>query len=263
MDETGVAQPLPFLWALGFVVMTVAAHVAIGYLLKARRASSLRAAALPLAVAAAALGTGVWSAMALALSGEALPFALGYGPLLLAAAWGVAVLAAALGLAPWLRWRHAGAVLAGGLVLGAGTLLAQRLLLQSAGLEPAVPERLDALVLAAPMAASGAVAGLWLALLGAGQRGRHRRNWRWAAAALLAVGVSVGQELVLVSASLAARTASAQAQALPAVATTLVGGIGVPMLLIFLEADLGLRQPVVEGLVTKRRRRRRAKQPIL
>ncbi len=213
--------------------------------------------------ASVALGTGIWAAMLLGVASQDVAYELGFGVLLLLGAWLVAVAAVALPMGLMARWPNAGIVVASGLLIGIGSALAQMLVVVATGLQPGLTWRWDALALAGPMAASGSIGGLWIAFQAGGRHGRRRRVWRWLAAAMLGFAVLVCQDLVTTAAGLERQTASTYHHEIPAVAACLVAGIGVPMLLVLMWADLKLRRELRRqarvGAPTAPPRRRRVR----
>ena len=260
MDELPAPPPLaqaaPLLMVAAFVVLLLAAHVATGYTRLSVRETRPLMRWVSRACAAVALGSGLWAAMVLGLTGEAQSYALGFNGIEAAGAWAVAVLATALALAPWALGPRP--VIAGvsGALLAAAALVTQMLLVRATGLQPGVTWRAEALALAPLLAASGCIAGFWVAFIGPGQRGRLRRRWRWLAAAMLTFGVVVAQDLVLVAAGIAAQNTSEHHAALSAMKACLVAAMGAPLLMLVFEVDLSMRRGVVAGVVPQARRRR-------
>jgi hypothetical protein len=194
--------------------------------------------------------------MVLGLSTEAQSYAIGFSVVQAASAWAGAVLASALALAPWAFGQRLAIAAASGVLLAAAALATQVLLVHSTGLQPGVTWRAEALALAPLLAASGCIAGGWLAFIGPGQRGRVRRRWRWLAAAMMAFAVVIAQDLVLVAAGVAAQTASEHEAELPAMVACLLAGLVAPLLMLLFEVELTMRRGVVGGVVPKARRRR-------
>jgi NO-binding membrane sensor protein with MHYT domain len=248
------------LWVVAAGVVLLAAYVAISHLRYALRAETARQRIACTAIAAAAIGTGVWSAMLLGLAGEGLPFALGFGVVRLGAAWAAATAAGAIALPLLVRWPRPAAVVAAGLVLAAGTLAAQALVVDAAGFKPGIEWRFDALAMAGPLVAGGCVGGFWVALLVGSRRRPLKRVWRWTAAALLAVALLTGQELVATAAALPTQSASAQAHGVPVQAASLLAAVIVPLALLLLQLDLRLRRaPRDQGMSSASWRRRRVR----
>ena len=230
-----------------FVAMLMAALVALGYGRHARHVraegGSARLALWMLAAASGALGSGVWAAMVLAVSGQSLGYAVGYRPVAAVALWIGAVVLAALALAP-AAWKPRPSVVFGcGLVFGVGVALLQIGLVVAIDAEPGVVWDGAGLAFAPLVAAAGGTGALWIVFLGAGRRGKRRREWRWAAAGLVALAVVVAQDLVLTTAALAGQADSlARRGGIPASAAAAVAGLAVPMLLVAGLADLWLRR---------------------
>jgi NO-binding membrane sensor protein with MHYT domain len=264
-----LGQAAWLLWTAAVLVVMLGAHVALGYLRLAQRASAAKPKVWLAAAASAALGTGIWAAMLLGVASQDLAYELGFGVLLLAAAWCAAVAAAAVPMALMARWPNAGGVVASGLLIGAGAVVAQMLVVVATGLQPEQTWRWDAIALAGPMAASGGVGGLWIAFLAGGRQGQRRRIWRWLAAAMLGFAVLACQDLVTTAAGLDRQSASTNQHEVPAVVACLVAGIGVPMALVLLWADLKVRRELgrqarlaVPAAPVRRKRMRRRYQKL-
>lgn len=260
MDELPAPPPLaqaaPLLTVVAFFVLLLAAHVATAYTRHGLREPRPPMRWVFRTAAAVALGTGLWAAMVLGLSAEAQAYAIGFSGVGAAGAWAGAVIAAALALAPWVRVQRLAVAVASGVLLAVAALATQMLLVRATGLQPGVTWRAEALALAPLLAASGCIAGFWLAFIGPGQRGRLRRRWRWLAAAMLAFAVVIAQDLVLVAAGIAAQTASEHHAELPAMTACLVAGLVAPLLMLLFEVELVMRRGVVAGVVPRARRKR-------
>jgi NO-binding membrane sensor protein with MHYT domain len=268
MDDTPapstLSQAAPLLMLMAFVVLLLAAHVAAGYTRTAAREQRRPLQVVFRVAAAVALGSGLWAGIVLGMASEAQSYPLWFKGLMIGGAWVAAVLAAALALLPWLRRPHAAVAAVSGVLLAGAAIAVQMLSVRAAGLEPAVTWWPEALAMAPLLTASGCIFGLWLALVGGGQRGRQRRRWRWLAAAAMAFAKVVGQELVLVAAGVAAKTESVHAGEVPAMVAVLVAGVGVPLLLLLFEVELAMRRGVVNGIAPQARRKRvRQRQTVL
>jgi NO-binding membrane sensor protein with MHYT domain len=268
MDDTPapstLSQAAPLLMLVAFVTLLLAAHVASGYTRWGVREQRPLLKLVFRIAAAVALGSGLWAGIVLGMASEAQTYPLGFHRVEIAAAWGGAVFAAALALLPWLLGPRTSVAVVSGALLAGAAIAVQMLGVRAAGLSAAVTWWPEALVMAPLLAASGCIFGLWLAFVGAGQRGRQRRRWRWLAAAVIAFAIVVGQELVLVAAGVAAKTESAHVSDVPAMVAVLVAAVGVPLLLLFLEVELAMRRGVVNGVAPRARRKRvRQRQTIL
>jgi NO-binding membrane sensor protein with MHYT domain len=264
MGETGaggdsLADISALLWVLAAVVMALAVHVALGYLRFATREARPRGKALQAGFAALALGSGIWSAMLLGLASQALNYALGFSAFGLLAAWGVAVLVGALSLGLLLASMRPAVVVGAGALAAAGALFTQMLLVRALGLAPGLVWHYDALAVAAPVAASGCIGGLWLAFLAAGRSSPQRRRWRWAAAAMMGLALIGGQELVMAAAAMGTQKASLYLNQVPGEATCLVAGLAVPLVMLGLLLEQRMRRYAPGELKTPRRKRRRVR----
>lgn len=259
LESQAVAESSSVLWLLGLLVMFMAAHVAFGYLRRARYA------ALPgrrlgfCGAAALALGTGMLGAMLLGVSSQALPYGIGYRPLTLLGAWALAVAGAALTWALLLRWPRPLSVVGSGLLLAGVALGLQVLTIRSAGLRPGLVWKPEVVVLSALLASGGYSAALWAVTLGSGRSRRSAAAWRWGAAGLLAVAVVAGQELVLAAVDMLEQRSSDFQYPLQGNVLSLLASLALPMLLLILEVDLGLRRGMSEDPAAPPRRRRRVR----
>jgi len=254
-----LASASSLLWLMAVVVAVFSAQVAIGYTRQALREPRRRARVLCLAAAALVLGTGIWSAMLLGVSSDALPYPLGYRALGLAAGWLCAVLPAALAMAMLARWRRPLVVVAAGVLVGAGAVATDWVLVLAAGLLPGISWQYETIGLAGPLVASGCVGGLWIAFLAAGYAGRWRRSWRIVAAGMVGFSIIVGQELVLAAAVMSSQLSSIYRREVPATALCLLAGIAVPMLLLVLMLDLRMRRHVLDPNALPPRKRQRVR----
>jgi NO-binding membrane sensor protein with MHYT domain len=262
-SSDALAGASPLLWAMAALVAVLAAQVAFGYARHSARQTQPRSRALTLAVAAATLGTGLWSAMLLGISSQALAYPLGYAALTLVVAWVAAVLPAAAALAWLVRRPGPAPVLGSGVLIGAGALATELTLVRAAGLVPGVAWAVPWIALAGALVAGGSAAGLWITYLAGGRGGARRRGWRWGAALLVGGAVVAGQEVVMSAAAMPAQLASGHAGQVPASAACVLAGVGVPMLLLTMLLDLrlrsGLRDPgALPARPARRSRSRRA-----
>jgi NO-binding membrane sensor protein with MHYT domain len=262
MDEVNppLNEATPLLWLLALLLAWLGAHLQLGFTRGAGRQDGAFATSLHLAAAALALGSALFATMALIMSGQPVAYAVGYRGDALAAAWVLAVLASLLPAA--LLCRRPTRVSAGfsAVLFGAGAATAQAGLLWAAGLIPGLVWRLETLVLAAVLQALPAAAAYWLAFLGPGLSGRHRRRWRAVAAAVLGLALIVGPELVLSAGDMATQIASAHAEHVSLRALKLLAAVAVPVLLVLFAGRLhlgGAAAAGAEALPGRRRRRRR------
>ncbi len=259
-------EPSPLLWLMAMALALLAGHVALGFTREAHRQTGGFGKARDLALAALALGTGVFSAMALDMASQPLAYEVGYRQAVLAGAWGAAV---GIGLIPalLLAWRPSvGPALLGGAVVGVGATAVQASMLWAAGLLPGLEWHPTTLALWTALSAAAAAGALWLSLVGPGRGGRHRRRWRWLAAVLLALAMLLGAEGVLSAADMATQIGSAHTGELASRWLKLLAAVPAPALLLTLAAWLQLRrldigtdetQPAPTRSARRRRRRPR------
>ncbi|MEQ1684237.1 MAG: EAL domain-containing protein [Burkholderiaceae bacterium] len=128
----------PGLWVAVFALACLASYVALDM---ARRvlANPGRAGLAWLGGGALALGTGLWSIHFVGLSGEVLPFGIGYGAGVTLAAWAVAVTACALTLQVGVvRSPGFGRLLAAGSLLGGGVFVTLGLCFAGMRISPSI-----------------------------------------------------------------------------------------------------------------------------
>lgn len=268
MSPSSHSESSLLLWVMAAIVALLSAYLFIGWLRRAQGASGWRGVRGPVALASAALGAGMSSAMLLAMSAEGLAYALGYrwlavpalvlGPV-------IACLPAAWWLSHSQRWP---ALIGSGLMLAAVALAVQVGWVSAAGLRPGVQWQFELLGAAAALTTAGFVAALWVAYSDASREGANKALWRGGAAAVMALTLIAGQELVSSSAALLAQVGSIYLRQASATWLCLVAGAVVPPIMAALALDLHLRNRTrrhsssrssgfVEMNLPKRRKRRR------
>jgi NO-binding membrane sensor protein with MHYT domain len=261
MDDTNppLNEAAPLLWLVLPLLAGLAGHLVLAFTRDMRRHGGAVATVLLGAAAALALGSGAFAAMALAMSGQPVAYTVGYRADALLAAWAMAVAAAGL-LVALMAWRPSpAAVVLGAGLYAAGATAAQVGTVWAAGLLPGLAWRVETLFMAAALQAVLSACALWLAFLGPGRSGRHRRRWRAAAAALFALALIVGPEVVLLAGDMATQIASANAGQVGLRSVKLLGAVVVPALLVLLAGllHLGGADAAPETRPGHRRRRRR------
>jgi hypothetical protein len=262
MDDTNppLNEAAPLLWLVLPLLTWLAGHLMLAFTRDMRRHSGAVATMLHGAAAALALGSGAFAAMALAMSGQPVAYTVGYRADALAAAWALSVVVSGL-LVALMAWRpsSASAVLGAGL-FASGATAAQVGIVWAAGLLPGLAWRVEMLLVAAVLQAVLGAGALWLAFLGPGRSGRHRRRWRAAAAALFALALIVGPEVVLSAGDMATQIASANVGQVSLRAVKLLGAVVAPALLVLLAGLLfvgGADAVAATGARPGQRRRRR------
>lgn len=266
MSPSSNSESSLLLWVMAAIVAWLAAYLFVGWLRRTQGQVGWRAVLGPVALASAALGLGMASAMVLAMSAEGLAFALGYRWLALPAL----VLGPVIGCLPaawWLsRRKNWLAVIGSGLMLAAVAVAQQVGWIVAAGLRPGIKWQFELLGAAAALTAVGFVAALWLAYSDASSDGARRSLWRVSAATLMALTLIAGQEMVASSAALMVQVGSIYQREAGATWLCLVAGAIVPAILAMLALDLTLRNQSrrhssrhggVELNLPKRRKRRR------
>jgi NO-binding membrane sensor protein with MHYT domain len=242
MSETlqieALAMLAPMLWILALLVALLSAHVAFGCLRNVRYATEPKAKLRWSAGAALVLGTGLLCTSLLCISGQALPFAVGYQYWRIVVAWLIGVAACSLALLPLLRWPSLWLLPLAAAALAGGTLWMQVTAIAAIGLSPGLVWSVEPLVVATPLFVFGAMAALWIVLLGPGFGRRHAPRWRWAAALALAITYVAGQVMLFLAGPVSGQASSDYVGQLPAVAVCLFAGMVVPTALLMLEVGL-------------------------
>lgn len=264
MSPSSTSESSLLLWVMAAIVALLAAYLFVGWLRRAQGEAGWSTVLGPVALASAALGVGMSSAMVLAMSAAGPAFPLGYrwlavpglvlGPVIacLPAAW-------------WLSRRQNWLALIGsGLMLAAVAVAVQAGWIIAAGFRPGIKWQFELLGSAAALSALGFVGALWLAYSDASSDGARKTLWRVGAAALMALTLIAGQEVVSSSVSLASQVGSIYQREASATWLGLVAGAIVPTILAVLALDLTLRNRSrrhssrsVELKLPKRRKRRR------
>jgi hypothetical protein len=261
MDDTAptLNAVSPLLWGIVLASAWLAGHLGLAFTRAATRRGARARTLLLAAAAVLSLGGMILASMVMAVAGEPVAYPIGYRASALAAAWALALLAAAGLLLP-VGWKASPASTAVSAALFAACATAsQATLLRAAGLLPGLAWRFETLGVAVVLQAALAAAALWLAFVGPGREGRHRRRWRAAAAAVLALALLAGPSVVLAAADLASQIGSAYSDHVGAQEATLLAAVVVPGLLLALAGvlHLGVGDVPPAGQPDRRRRRRR------
>lgn len=242
MSETlqveALAMLAPLFWILALLVALLSAHVAFGCARNVRYATEPKHKLRWAVAAALVLATGMLSTSLLCISAQALPFAVGYQYLRLAAAWLIGVAAAAFALLPLLRWPSLWLLPLSAAALAGGTLWMQVMLIGAIGLSPGLVWNIEPLVVSVPLVIFGAMAALWIVLLGPGFGRRHAPRWRWAAALALTVTYVAGQVMLFLAGPIGGQASSDYVGQLSAVVACMVAGMVMPTALLMLEVGL-------------------------
>lgn len=245
-----------FLWGVAPLMLMLGVVVALGYARLAPGLPSRPADLLAMAVAALALGSGLWSCAVLMVTSQALPFELGFAALPLAGLWLLAVVGALVALA-LMRWRpRLWMALVASVLFGGAVLALQMGMALAVGSNPGLAWGWRTLGLAAVVLVGGFSVGWWLAFAFSGESG-DRRLWRSLAALVFGLAGMLGHELVLMASGLAYQNSSAFLDEVPAVAASLAAAVAWPLVGAFLYFDLRLRgEPSGPAGPTPRRKRR-------
>ncbi len=242
MSSSSSAQSSFLLWTLALGVALLTAHVALGWVRQAQHEAGLRRNWRPLLLAAATIGTGVCSAMVLAVAAEALPFRVGYR----AAAVPVLWLGAMVGALPvaWLlsRTQRWPALMLGGAVLACLATAVQIGWLWAVGFRPGIVWRNEFIGSAAVLMTVGHGIALWVAYSSISQQSDRRQLWRLGAAVLIALSLVAGQEILMAGAGLLGQVGSVYAKQVPGTVLSLVAGVLVPMVAGAMAVELGMRR---------------------
>ena len=248
MSETPGESSI-LLWALGALILFMAAHVLLGWVRNARDQLGWRRWAHGV-LAALVLASAQVIAVPLFVAGEALSYSVGYRPVVVLVLWlgAVAILTLVTHLLVW-RPSKASATAAGTLLALVAAAMQVGMIL-AIGSRPGISWQYTSLVLACMVMALGFGAALILAYPDAANLKRFRYSWRVGAAGLMAVSFLAGFSFVLVGAGLQTQLGSVYRHALPGNMLALFGGGLLPLLLGVLIVDLEYR---------RRQRRRRAR----
>jgi hypothetical protein len=229
-------------WLAAMVVAALTAHVALGWLARARRQGSFFDGAPSQLMAAAALGTGVSAAAVLGMMAEDLVFPVGYGVVAAGVLWLGAIICSMvlmLGLAFSPRWWM---VLPTASVMAALGVGSQMGWVWAAGLQPGVLWEWPVVAAGWTVMVLGCLVGLSAtAMQGSRRYYDSQRFLRRGASFLLGLSLLAGQQITLGAADLSSQKGSVFREQLPA---TLVGvgcGVLVPLTLVILAVDLSLR----------------------
>jgi diguanylate cyclase len=216
---TALLSPLMLIaWAMA----PLSAYVAMDLLVRVRTDAPGRAARWQ-AGAALCLGTGAWSVQVIALSAQALPFAVGHAPVGVVLAWLLALVGRRLA---GLR------ALVGALIFGLSVLGTQAVLLWSAGLRPGLAWQPVPVVLALATVAAGTAWSLWLAIRWRPKLPAMRLLRDLSASLLCGLPLVLAQQLVYSGVNLSSQAGSAYATLLSLSAMTLLATVGAFALLL-------------------------------
>lgn len=256
------------LLTLAFTVALMSVMAAFGWLRRVQPDMALRTQWRPVLVTAVLIGTGLCSAMLLALGAEGLQFPIGYRSVMVP----VLVLGAiggALPLAALLAWSTRGPVrllAAAGLAALGGAL--QVGWVTAAGFRPGPVWQVEFVAAAISVMAIGFGGAMTMGFAGFGRSSRWRLAWRFGGGVLMALSLLAAQDIVITAAGVSTQLGSVYLREISGAMACLVAGVLVPMVLVMLLLDIALkterrrhrRGPVVEhvgGPPPRRRRRQR------
>jgi NO-binding membrane sensor protein with MHYT domain len=247
------------LWTLAALVAALSGHLGLGWVRQAQRRVTPHRPWPALLRAAAVLGTGLCSAVVLALSAEALKFPLGFRAVLVPALW-LGAIVGSLPLALCLSGaRHGLALLGGGLLLASLMGATQLGWINAAGFRPGPSWQATYATAAALLEVIGCTVAVWMAFAPAVQASPRRALWQVGAAVALALTLVAGQMLLHIAAGLPAQTDSVYLREVPGAVLSLVCGVLVPLGGAVMTLELALRE---RGSRRKRRRRKRSRGTI-
>jgi len=244
MNETAAhtSESSLLLWMLAAAVGVLATYVALGWVREAQRKPLLRDHWPAVLLSAAALGTGICSAMVLALSAEALVFPLGYPLGRVFLLWGAAMVGCVPACYLLVRSQRVLAIMGAGVLLAALAASVQMGWVWAVGFRPGVIWRMEFVAAAAVFLVMGFTAATWVSFSQAAREGRRRQLWRLGGAALLGLTLMAGQEILMAGAGLLAQVGSVYQREVPAALLCLAGGVVVPLVLSVMALDLELRR---------------------
>jgi len=237
------AESSLLMWALSALIMSMAAHVLLGWMRQAQEEWEWDLARLlQVGVGGFTFGTALSVAIPLGLAGEALSFPVGYHMLMALAPWlGTVALVTLLALVP--VWREETASATGaGVLLGLLVTALQVAWITAVGFRPGV--QWDPVFVGAAAVLSSCGLGTAMSIaFPYGERARgYRYSWRIAAAGLIGLSFLAGYALLLVATDLPTQIGSVYRHDLPGSAISLLGGGLMPLLLALMVYDLEARR---------------------
>ncbi len=243
MSESSIAEYALVLWVVTAGVALLTAHVALGWLARARRRPELAQSWKAQLLAATTLGTGVCATAILGLSAEGLRFPLGYGSVAAVVLWLGAVIACLPLIASLTVSSRGWTALPGCCLLAALGTGMQIGWIWAAGLRPGVLWDVPVVSTATALMGVGMLGALWMAAKERETRS-HEPNpmTRLGSTLLLGLSLLVGQQLVLAGSDLASQQGSVYRNQLPNSLLSLACGVLVPLTLVIMSLDLHLRR---------------------
>ncbi len=268
MTESSLADYAFFLWIITAGVALLTAHVALGWLARARRRPELGLSWPAQMLSATTLGSGVCATAVLGLSAEVSKVPLGYGSVAASVLWLGATIVC-LPLVALLtfsaRWW---ALLLGALLLAGLGSGVQMGWVWAAGFRPGVIWNWPVVAAAATVMGTACLAALWMASPSRGTADHtSARLMRLGSTVLIGLSLLVGQQIVLAGADLAGQKGSVYRNQVPNSVLSLACGALVPLTLAIMALDLSLRhrqrRSTQSGFTPKKRlKRRRRVRPL-
>lgn len=243
MNDSSNAEFSMLLWLLGLGVATLAAHLSQAWVRVAQgRANGVLRQWRAVLLAAAVLGTGLCSAVVLAMCAEALPFPIGYhyGPA--AGLWLAAMVACVPVVAVAVATQRAWVLLGAGLVLALVAGAVQGGWILAAGFRPGVLWRREWVALAMVVLVVGLCAALWVAHSETAQSSPRRSLWRAGGAVLIGMTAMAGQSVLMFAGGIHHQQGSVYQDELPGTVLCLVCGVLLPLVMAAMSLDLLLRR---------------------
>jgi NO-binding membrane sensor protein with MHYT domain len=242
MSDATNAESSLLMWLVAAAVAVLAAHVCLGWLRHGIRQGGGWRRWPAWLIASMTLGTGLCATTVLALSGEALAFAVGYRLILALLLWLAAIGGSLLLCAVLLFSQRSWLLLGLGLLLGASATVLQWGWFTAAGFRPGLVWRYEFPVAAGILMAVCTGAALWMSFSEAGQNSNRRTLWRVGSAFLLGGSIIAGQQLLSLGAGLPTQVGSVYQRELPGSILGLVCGVLLPLVLVVMALDLLMRQ---------------------
>ena len=251
------AESSVLLWLIAMVVAVMAAHVMLGWVRESQAEPALRRSWRGMLVAAGTLGTGVSSAIVLALTSEALGFPIGFNVWAAPALWLGAMAASLPVVALLVRSQRWWALVVAALLLVALTTAVQVGWITAVGFRPGLRWREDLAAAAVTLMVVGFCSGLWTAFGDNAQRKDRAAVWNFVGALMVGLSIVGGQLLLMVACGLELQRGAVYARPLSGALLSLVCGVVVPLALAMMAVELAIRQPARSRRGSGKRRRHR------
>ena len=249
MNNTAVAfspsssESSLLLWLIAVVVTVMSAHVMLGWVRQAQAEPALRKSWIAMLVGAGTLGTGLCSAIVLALTSEALGFPIGFHVWAAPALWLGAMLGSLPVVALLVRSQRWWALLLAGWLLVALAAAVQVGWITAVGFRPGLRWREELAAGAVTLMVVGILSGLWTAFGDAARQRDRAALWNFVGALMVGLSIVGGQLLLMVAAGIEQQRGALYARPLSGAVLSLACGVVIPLVLAMMAVELAMRQP--------------------